>query len=322
MVNEKQAGNTRSHIISILKEAHERASGPISGETMAARLGISRVAVWKAIRTLASHGYEIESSAEGYSLKKESDTELFPWDFGFSESDFSWKDSASSTMTIALDKAISGAKDGYVVAAGDQSEGRGTQDKKWASPRGGLYFTRISRPPIHPQYAHRFILACQCAMVESLRALGAKDAFASWPNDIYVRDTESLAFKKAGGILGEYLVSGNALSFINVGIGINTESNVALEGAASIPLSKRTLLAEYLSRAKGDSFQESNLAQKWRSLSRISGKKIRFRSGSSLLTGTFTGIDELGNALIHDSQQSITRTYLPGTITILEKERI
>ena len=53
-------------VLALLREAEDNY---ISGEEIAARLGVSRTAVWKHIRALKAAGYEIESHARrGYML--------------------------------------------------------------------------------------------------------------------------------------------------------------------------------------------------------------------------------------------------------------
>lgn len=63
--------NTREKIIIAL----EKSKGDyISGEELALKLGVSRNAVWKAIKTLREQGYNIEAvTNKGYKLSTESD---------------------------------------------------------------------------------------------------------------------------------------------------------------------------------------------------------------------------------------------------------
>ncbi|MDX9958571.1 MAG: helix-turn-helix domain-containing protein, partial [Spirochaetia bacterium] len=49
----------------IVKRLRE-ATKPVSGQTMAEELGLSRVALWKRIETLKAWGYGIEASRRGY----------------------------------------------------------------------------------------------------------------------------------------------------------------------------------------------------------------------------------------------------------------
>ncbi|MDR3242610.1 MAG: HTH domain-containing protein, partial [Clostridiales Family XIII bacterium] len=46
----------------VLKKLEENRGGVLSGEAMAAELGISRASVWKAVKTLRQDGYPIEAA--------------------------------------------------------------------------------------------------------------------------------------------------------------------------------------------------------------------------------------------------------------------
>ena len=57
--------NGTEQILELLEEAE----GPLSGEEVAQRLGISRNSVWKAVQRLREDGYEIEAATNrGYRL--------------------------------------------------------------------------------------------------------------------------------------------------------------------------------------------------------------------------------------------------------------
>ena len=56
-----------------LTDTLKSSAGPVSGETLAENLGISRTAVWKIISRLKQRGYLIESSRAGYRLVSETE---------------------------------------------------------------------------------------------------------------------------------------------------------------------------------------------------------------------------------------------------------
>src|SRR5512136_1408981 len=61
-------------------EILETSEGPVSGEYISGKLGISRSAVWKHVKELISMGYEIAASQkEGYRLTKKSNR-LLPYE--------------------------------------------------------------------------------------------------------------------------------------------------------------------------------------------------------------------------------------------------
>ncbi|AMM54168.1 biotin operon repressor [Pyrococcus kukulkanii] len=114
----------KAKILRMLRE------GAVSGERIARELGMSRVAVWKHIKTLSSVGYVIETTAQGYRLIKSPDFP-FPWEIGV---DFLYCRKAKSTMDIVWRSKYEGA------IAEEQTGGRGSRGR-WISPRGGLYFS-------------------------------------------------------------------------------------------------------------------------------------------------------------------------------------
>lgn len=64
--------STQDEILAVLLEQNGQ---PISGQTLADQLGLSRTAVWKAVEGLRQQGYQIASlSKKGYLLEKVSHT--------------------------------------------------------------------------------------------------------------------------------------------------------------------------------------------------------------------------------------------------------
>jgi BirA family biotin operon repressor/biotin-[acetyl-CoA-carboxylase] ligase len=309
MVNES-GKNTRALILHMLREARK----PLSGEEMAQSLGISRVAVWKHIKALGDGGYALESSAQGYVLLKDNPDSLDPLAFPHLGGAYRHLQTTVSTMDAALGEALEGAPDGYLITAESQSAGRGMGSKPWISPQGGLFFTIITRPNLHPQYAHRMVIAAQCAMVQAIRNTAGIQATVSWPNDIVCQG-------KLGGVLGEYLASGPQLSFLNLGIGINTGGIPPVRGSAGIQAGRTALLSAFIEAFKktqglglegGDS-----LISLWTSLGGETGQSLRWKETGheEIHQGVCAGIDPMGNIILND------RSFPPGSIVNLDKTR-
>jgi len=180
MVNGSQSASTRAKILAILRNS----SGPISGEAIASALSISRVAVWKAIKALGDAGYGITAGATGYSLTADLTDCLDPWEFGQAESLIAHLPETDSTMNRARDAALAACPDGFVVIADAQTGGLGTGGKRWDSLPGGLFFTIVTRPRLESPWAHRQVLAAQCALIRAIRAVSGTSVFPHWPNDL------------------------------------------------------------------------------------------------------------------------------------------
>lgn len=323
MVNNIPTGSTRSRILDILKNS----AIPVSGEAAANALGISRVAVWKAVRSLVEAGYPIQSSPSGYLLADDDGDRLLPCEFGDEEARFRHWENTDSTMNRAREAALAGAADGLVITAGRQSAGRGTGEKAWESPEGSLLFTLISRPRLDAADIHRQVLAAQCAAVRAIRSVTGRDAIPAWPNDLLVKTDQDHSWGKAGGLLAEAFVSGNAVSFINVGIGINTGSSPAVSGSASISAGRRALLAEFLAETARMTPDSPDLVPLWNSLAPAAGRPVTFirRGSAGPETGIFRGVDRSGWAVIAphgDAEDSFGYHFPPGTISIQNKGSI
>lgn len=328
--NDETKPSTRSRVLAILRNEQKA----VSGEAMAAALGLSRVAVWKAIKSLNEAGYRIEGGTDGYFLEYDSSDSIQPWEFGNGERHIRHYDEIGSTMDKARDEALAGCEDGLVVLAERQSAGRGTGEKKWDSPDGGLFFTMVTRPTIGAAWSHRLVLRAQLAMADAIKDVSGMDAFPGWPNDIL------LGNGKAGGILAETLSSGNTISFLDLGIGINTGTPPALGNAeaerslaaACIPAGRKQILDAFLSEFRSaarefDPFDhEDSLVRAWNARCPVVGKSVDFQivtpygitgGPGSMETGLFRGIDPAGWAVI--DQNGETTHCPPGSITLRNK---
>jgi len=205
MVNKK-----KTTILEILKKTTQ----PVSGETLAMEMGISRVAAWKHIKQLKERDYPIESSSKGYFLSKETDS-LSPYDFPGREEQIYHFSQLGSTMDEARDLALKGASHQTVVFA-DQQEGGIAQDhKSWPSPLGNLYFTQILRIPLSPLEGKQIEMALALALREAIHNTTQLDIQLQWPGSLILKG------KKTGGILMDHYSRGNQLVFSNAGIGVN-----------------------------------------------------------------------------------------------------
>jgi len=103
---------SREQVLTLL-----RAEGGVflSGEQLSERLGLSRTAVWKAVKTLRQEGYEIEArTGMGYRLVAApnvlTEAEIRSW--LKTDRDLRCFDTIDSTNTYARQIALEGAADG------------------------------------------------------------------------------------------------------------------------------------------------------------------------------------------------------------------
>lgn len=206
MVNEKAK--------EIIHEALERRKDWMSGESLSELTGISRVAVWKHLQGMKEQGYPLESGRRGYRLTADEDT-LLPWVFGKFSHRIRTYPVLESTMIPAGELASEGEPDGTVVLAERQTGGKGRLDREWDSPRGGLYFTLILRPPGPISRAGLFTLAAVSALRLLLKEEYRTECYCKWPNDLVTPRG------KIAGVLTEVCGSIESMKYLNLGVGIN-----------------------------------------------------------------------------------------------------
>lgn len=208
-----------------------------SGEAIAARLGVTRSAVWYGIRDIRAEGLQVESvRGLGYRL----DPPLSLLDgaclrnaLGDAAGVFSVEiaDSLDSTNAALLARAAQGAPGGLVLAAEQQRAGRGRRGRVWRSSIGqALTFSLLWRFTRGARELAGLSLAVGLALAQALRATGAPDVRLKWPNDLL------LPAGKLGGILIE--MQGDVLgpSAAVIGIGINVRADAAISAGIDQPL--------------------------------------------------------------------------------------
>ncbi len=230
----------------VLIELESRKGEYISGEALATELGLSRNAVWKAIRELRTQGYDIDSASKrGYSLQVESDiiskegigaclekivrggqkeqeklTTLVE-KISVYDTLESTNNTAIALMARGLDESF-----GQIVIAKSQSGGRGHGKSVFASPEGGVYLSVIMAPSYLPKSDISSDIYVKVA--RALEECSGIDVEVRVPDGIFYMD------KKVGGIMTESIQdveTGEVRCYI-VGIGISAEyfSRVETEG--------------------------------------------------------------------------------------------
>lgn len=210
---------TTERVLEILEKNKGRY---VSGGSIASFLGLSRNAVWKAVRALQSKGYGIGAvTNKGYILYEENDFISAQSVSKFIESEnisITYYDTVDSTNTMLKKMAENGAAEGTVIMAGEQTAGRGRLGRSFSSQNGtGVYFSLLLRPDMKPQES---LLITTCAAVAVAKAIEKntnKPASIKWVNDIYMHD------RKVCGILTEasFDLECGKLSYAVLGIGIN-----------------------------------------------------------------------------------------------------
>jgi BirA family biotin operon repressor/biotin-[acetyl-CoA-carboxylase] ligase len=124
---------------------------------------------------------------------------------------------AGSTNTLALEAAASGAPEGTVFLAEQQTAGRGRGDNQWHSAEStGIYCSVILRPVLPPSEVLTLSLAAGLAVQAAIVEVDSRVIpDLKWPNDVLVQG------KKFCGILTEMSSEATRVRYIVVGIGLN-----------------------------------------------------------------------------------------------------
>jgi BirA family biotin operon repressor/biotin-[acetyl-CoA-carboxylase] ligase len=217
----------RKEILRLLMESTDKY---ISGEELSQQFGVSRTAVWKAIKHLKEQGYNIESvSRKGYKLIEKS-SELNSDELAIViKSDqhpyyFVCEKTVDSTSTTLKRLAAGGAPEWTVVLAEEQLEGKGRLGRNWISKEGeGIYMSLLLRPDIQPYHAAKITQIAASAVTLAIREITNLPVLIKWPNDIVING------KKVCGILTEMAAELNQINYVILGIGINVNGEAVDE---------------------------------------------------------------------------------------------
>jgi BirA family transcriptional regulator, biotin operon repressor / biotin---[acetyl-CoA-carboxylase] ligase len=299
------------------------ASDAISGERLAAHLGLSRAAVWKRVHRLKAQGYVIEGSPRrGYRLLAVPD-KLLPEEVlqGLKTRRFTGPihhfETLDSTNDLAKELAARGAPEGTVVVAETQTGGRGRLGREWNSPPGvGLYVSLVLRPMLPPMELPQITLTTAVAVVRAVRRVAGVAPGIKWPNDLLIGG------KKLGGILTEMETESDRIRHVVVGLGLNvnnpefspelaataTSLNLAAGGTFPRVQILKAWLEEF--EALYDQFLNQGFPQildEWKALTVTLGTAVTVRQGPRELSGQALDVAPDGALLLRLASGEIMR---------------
>lgn len=209
----------------ILQALRQNPDGYVSGQELCQKFGVSRTAVWKAVKQLKESGYEIQAvQNRGYHLAAVPDilsvseiaSQLHTKWLGHQIRYFHELGSTNTEAKRIAEEAQNADWHGTVVVADMQTAGRGRRGRSWNSPHGaGLFFTILLKPEIDPANAPMLTLVKAMAVVKGIHQVTGLLPQIKWPNDIVLNG------KKIVGILTEMSAQVDYINHIVVGTGIN-----------------------------------------------------------------------------------------------------
>lgn len=206
---------TKEKILARLKASEK----VLSGEALAQELGVSRTAIWKAIKELEKKGYQIQHLANGYRYHPSDILDPKEIQAHIKQAvDVTVLETSASTMKDAQLAVMDGKKSPLLIVADMQEAPRGRFNRPFfAVKQQGIYMSLLLEPKEHLQELPQYTLLMAVAVAEAIDELLEVNSQIKWVNDIY------LNHKKAVGILSEAMtdVETNSLKYIIIGMGIN-----------------------------------------------------------------------------------------------------
>lgn len=312
----------KSDILRILREA----PGYVSGQELCETLGVSRTAIWKAIKQLRDQGYVIEAAQnKGYHMVEAPDVIekgeiLSRLNTQWLGRNLMYQDEVDSTNTWAKRAGEDGAPNGTVTVADVQTKGKGRRGKSWITPKGTtIAMSLLLRPEFAPEQASMLTIVAGLSVAQSIREETGLKAQIKWPNDAVVSG------KKVCGILTEMSAQMGYIEYVVTGIGINVNTkefapdiqdvatSLFIEGGRMY--SRAALIARVLER-----FEEnyglflkagdlSLLREEYQKLLINCGKEIRVLDPKGHYPAISHGINEKGELLVEKMDGTRTRVF-------------
>ena len=307
----------------ILQALRQDSEVYISGQQLCEQFGVSRTAVWKAIKQLQEAGYEIEAVRNrGYRLlavpdilsQSEIASQLHTKWLGQNIRYFEEVDSTNTAAKRIAEESGCADWHGTVVVAEEQTAGKGRRGRFWSSPRGtGLFFSILLKPQIEPGNASMLTLVKGMATVKGIAQVTGLRPQIKWPNDVVLNG------KKLVGILTEMSAQVDYVNHIVVGTGINvhqadfpqeiakTATSLKLElqeAGRNVQISRAELLAAalfYFEQYYETYLQTQDLSavqEEYNSMLANIGRGVRVLDPLGEYEGTALGIDNKGQLLV------------------------
>ena len=320
-----------AQILSALRRA---GPGCVSGAELSQRLGVTRAAVWARIEDLRELGYDIAASPhQGYQLLSVPDV-LHADDLrSLVEQnkvigrDIRVFEKTNSTNDVVERLAHDGVREGVVVFAETQTQGRGRLGRRWLSPsRRGLWFSLLLRPPLHPQAATRLTVAAATALVRAIRTQTGLTPDIKWPNDILLRG------RKVAGVLTELSAELDRIKYVILGIGVDVNLSASdfpaelRKSATSLKIEtgadlQRAELASAILRELDYDYERicqsrfEAIADEWEEHCSTIGRRVRIQIGTRLLQGQAESLDNDGALLLRTEHGHLER-IIGGDVTV------
>ena len=307
-----------------------------SGQELAAMLGVSRSAIWKATRTLRmlgatlhavrNRGYRLPRGSEPLDAAKIREHVAREVRSHVTRLECAWSTGSTNSVLLARPNPSSGASE--VFLAEHQSAGRGRRGRAWLAPPGGAICLSLSWTFREvPQDLGALGLVIGVCALRALRELGVQEAALKWPNDLLVGG------RKLGGVLIELRAESAGPACVVIGIGLNVALGAALikkvgetgmaptdlAGAGLENPSRNEIAAGLINACLRGliAFEREGLKpfiEEWRTADALRGRPVDVSAAEGVARGLARGIDVHG-ALVVETPQGVRR-FISGDVTV------
>jgi BirA family transcriptional regulator, biotin operon repressor / biotin---[acetyl-CoA-carboxylase] ligase len=289
----------------------------VSGEDMAAALGVSRAAVNQSVARLRALGLVIHGvRGKGYRLAHP----LEPLDADEIRRDLAAPASAAMRVVEVFERvgstnqqlreALQSGRRFDACFAEYQNEGRGRRGRSWlAAPYGSILMSIAHPLPGGPGTSSGLSLAAGVAVAQALEQIGCRGVGLKWPNDLMMSEA------KIGGILVEIAGELGERCTSIIGVGINVDLPATLQDKCQQPttsvvehagpISRNRLASLLISQLVEvlETFNHSGfgaLRQQWENRHVHRGRRVRVALGDRVLEGRVIGTAEDGALFLED----------------------
>ena len=226
-----------------------------------------------------------------------------------------------STNDEAKRLALLGEPHGTVVAADEQTAGRGRAGRAWITPpRSAVAMTLILRPDIPAHHIPGVALLGGLAVADGIEQVCGLRAQIKWPNDVLIAD------KKTAGVLAEAIFNGDRLDSVVLGIGVNVNAGPPPDLPLDYPATclaaevgrmlDRDRVAEAILSAFDDLYLQIGTPAVTAALTArlaMRGKMIRVTGWNETCTGILEGVTDEG-AIVMRLDSGEGKSILPGDV--------
>jgi BirA family biotin operon repressor/biotin-[acetyl-CoA-carboxylase] ligase len=307
-----------------------------SGEDLAQELGVSRSAVWKAVKSLQqlgatvhavrNRGYRLAHGGEPLDAQRIREALAREMRDTVASLEAAW--SVGSTNSVLLERPNPAPGTSEVFLAEYQTAGRGRRGRAWLAPPGGAICLSLSWTfrEVPEDLGALGLIIGVCAL-RALKRVGIADAELKWPNDLLIGE------KKLGGVLIELRAESTGPACVVIGIGLNVALGAALlrriadtgteatDLASAAPEApKRNAVAAALISCCVQGLAEfareglKPFIAEWHAADALRGRAVNVSGAEGISRGLARGID-LHGALLVETPHGVKR-FVSGDVTV------